>query len=146
MSFASSIEIASSGLSAQRQRMEVLAANLANAKTTRTEDGGPYKKKFVIFSTQSLDPQGRAGFSDTFRRELQKVEVERIVEDQEPPTAMFDPSHPDADEQGYVHYPNVNPVDEMLNLMGAARSYEANLEVMKTVKGLAAATMELAKV
>lgn len=145
MGFTNSIKIASSGMSAQRRRLEVIATNLANAKTTRTANGGPYVKKLVNFRTAELQREGGGSFADNLRQELKTVEVNDIFEDSAPPVRMFEPSHPDANAEGYVLYPNINPVDEMVNMLGAARSYEANLEVLKTVKRLSNAALELGK-
>jgi len=138
------MDIASSGMSAQRKRLNVIAANLANAKTTRTPEGGPYRKKMLVFEANTIN-QGIDSFRDEFTRELRKVGVRRVTEDREPPQLVFEPNHPDADQNGYVAYPNINPVDEMINMMGASRSYEANLEVLKTVKRLSGAALELGR-
>ena len=145
MSFSTSRQIAASGMSAQRRRLEVIATNLANAKTTRTPDGGPYKKKMVIFRSQQLERSGLNSFSDQFRNQLLKVQVDNVIEDTNAPQRVFEPNHPDADQNGYVEYPNINPVDEMVNMLGAARSYESNLEVMKTVSKISNAALELGK-
>lgn len=146
MGFTNSIEIASAGMSAQRRRLEVIASNLANSKTTRTAKGGPYVKKLVNFRTADLERADGSSFADSLRQELKSVEVNDIFEDSAPPLRMFEPTHPDANAEGYVLYPNINPVDEMVNMLGAARSYEANLEVLKTVKRLSNSALELAKV
>ena len=145
MSFSGSIEIASSGMSAQRRRLEVIAANLANAKTTRTVDGGPYRKKMISFKTETLEVGNSDSFNSQFRDELQKVGVNKVFEDPSEPLAVFEPGHPDANEEGYVLYPNINPIDEMVNMLGAARSYEANLEVLKSVKALSNSALELGR-
>lgn len=146
MGFSASIEIASAGMSAQRRRLEVISANLANAKTTRTPDGGPYQKKLVVFRAAELEEKGTGSFADQFRDELLSVQVDRVITDDAPAQRVFEPGHPDADANGFVLYPNINPVDEMVNMMGAARSYESNLEVLKTVRRLSSAALELAKV
>ena len=147
MSFDASGKIAAAGMSAQRKRLEVIAANLANAKTTRTADGGPYRKKMVVFRGVGLErsASGIDSFQEQFKRELLSVKVDRVVDDTNPPNRVFEPNHPDADPEGYVLYPNINPVDEMVNMLGAARSYESNLEVMKTIKQLTNAALELGK-
>lgn len=144
MSFSDSIEIASAGMSAQRQRLNLIAANLANAKTTQTPEGGPYRKKMAVFRAGIVEKDNNS-FADDFSRELRSVKVDRVVQDQDPPRLVFEPDHPDANENGFVAYPNINPVDEMINMMGASRSYEANLEVLKTVKRLSSAALELGK-
>ena len=145
MGFEASIDIAASGMAAQRQRLEVIATNLANAKTTKTETGGPYRKKLVIFRSQQLEQTQAGNFKSQLRRELSSVSVDDIIEDSQPSVQVFEPTHPDADESGYVLYPNVNPVDEMVNMLGAARSYESNLEVMKTVTRISNAALEIGK-
>ncbi len=144
MGIAASMEIAASGMSAQRRRLEIIASNLANAQTTRTADGGPYMKKLVVFRSAGLESKGGSIFADELRRELRIVKVVGVVGDQRPPRKVFDPSHPDADATGYVLLPNINVVEEMVNMIGAARSYEANLEVLKTVKRMATAALGLA--
>jgi flagellar basal-body rod protein FlgC len=145
MGFTDSMEIASAGMSAQRQRLAVIAANLANAKTTQTPDGGPYRKKMVVFKADTLN-RPNEGFVAELNRELRSVKIESVFEDNRQPNLVFEPDHPDANENGYVAYPNINPVDEMVNMMGASRSYEANLEVLKTVKRLSNSALELGKV
>lgn len=137
-----SIQIASSGMSAQRRRLEIIATNLANAQTTRTEEGGPFRKKLVVFNPVALE-SGSSGFASEFSRELRKVSVSDVIDDPRPPQSVYDPSHPDADASGYVQMPNINVVEEMVNMLGATRSYEANLEVLKTAKRLSSAALEL---
>jgi flagellar basal-body rod protein FlgC len=125
MNFFDTLDVAATGLSAQRIRINVLSSNMANANTTRTEDGGPYRKKNVIFK-QVLAGEYKGG-----------VKVRQIVPDTKPPMLRYEPSHPDANEEGYVAYPNINPVEEMVNLLEASRSYEANVTVINTAKQLA---------
>lgn len=146
MGIANSIEIAASGMSAQRRRLEVIASNLANSQTTRTAAGGPYVKKLVMFEAADLERNNGSVFADALSRELRAVKVSNIVNDSRPPNRVFDPSHPDADGAGYVSMPNINVVEEMVNMIGAARSYEANLEVLKISKRMLSASLELAKV
>ena len=141
----SSIEIASAGMSAQRRRLEVVASNLANAQTTATAEGGPYRKRMVVFRAVGLERTSDP-FANELRREMRSVRVARVFEDPQPPQQVFQPGHPDADEAGYVLMPNINIVDEMINMIGAARSYEANLEVLKTAKRMGAAALELTKI
>lgn len=145
MGLSGSIEIAASGMSAQRRRLEVIASNLANARTTRTADGGPYRKRTIIFRTLEIE-HGAGSFASQLNRHLNGVEVSEIIQDSSPPQREFNPTHPDADADGYVHMPNINAVDEMINMIGAARSYEANLEVLKTTKRMAAASLELIRI
>jgi flagellar basal-body rod protein FlgC len=131
MNFFETLDVAASGLSAQRIRINVLSSNMANATTTRTEHGGPYRKKNVVFH-QVLEGKYKGG-----------VQVKEIVPDHKPPLLRFEPGHPDANEEGYVAYPNINPVEEMVNLMEASRSYEANVTVINTAKQLAMQSLSI---
>lgn len=130
MSLARATAIATAGLSAQRTRMEVVAANLANARTTRTPEGGPYRRQTPVFTAAPTGP----GFGDELGRVLRSVRVERIDRDPSPPVMRYEPGHPDADDAGYVAYPNVDPVKEMVDLMAAARSYESNVTLVKSIQ------------
>ncbi|MDR2401547.1 MAG: flagellar basal body rod protein FlgC [Deferribacteraceae bacterium] len=132
MSFFNVLDIASTGLSAQRIRVNVIASNMANANTTRTEEGGPYRKKNVIFE-QVLRGEHKGG-----------VRVQQIVPDTKPPSLRYEPGHPDANEEGYVEYPNINPVEELVNMLEASRSYEANVTMVNTAKQLAQAAIGIA--
>lgn len=138
------LEISGSALTAERQRAEVLASNLANAQTTQTAKGGPYQRQLVIFGTRKAASSkfGRvfAGFSDRY---AQGVEVKRVVPDPTPPVQRFEPGHPDADSQGYVAYPAVNPIEEMVNLMGAARSYELNVAAVQATKNMISQSFQI---
>ena len=131
------IDISASGLSAERLRMDVVAENLANANTTRTADGGPYRRKNVV-----LEQQGGGGFASALAR-ASGVQVSAIVEDPTPPRRVYDPGHPDADADGYVEMPNVNPVTEMVDLITASRAYEANVTAMQTAKQMFTKTLEV---
>ncbi|BAI80014.1 flagellar basal-body rod protein FlgC [Deferribacter desulfuricans SSM1] len=133
MSYFDILKIASTGLSAQRIRINVISSNLANANTTRTEDGTPYQKREVIFRT-ILDGELRGG-----------VRVEKVVRDEKPPILKYEPGHPDANEEGYVAYPNINPIEEMVNMLEASRSYEANVTVLNTAKQLALKALEIGR-
>lgn len=116
------MKVSASALTAERTRINLIASNLANANSTRTPEGGPYKRKDAVFSTM-LDEAGA--------RTNAGVEVVAVVEDQSPPRLQYDPSHPDADAKGYVAFPNVNVVEEMADMMTATRTYEANVTAMK---------------
>ncbi len=133
MSFFQVLDVAATGLSAQRIRMSVLSSNMANANTTITEDGGPYKKKNVIFK-QVLQGEHAGG-----------VKVDRIYEDTKPPRLQYDPTHPQANEEGYVAMPNISPVEEMVNLLEAARAYEANITVLTSAKQMANAALGIGR-
>jgi flagellar basal-body rod protein FlgC len=146
-----SLDISASALSAERLRMDVTAENLANAQSTRTAGGGPYRRKEVV-----LESTGDGGFAGALASARAGggstgssggsdggVRVSGIVEDQTPNRLVYDPSHPDANAQGYVSMPNVNPVTEMVDLISASRSYEANVTAMQTTKQMFTKTLDL---
>lgn len=127
-------DIIAHGLSVQRQRVNTIASNLANAETTRTAEGGPYKRKDVVVVAQDLP---HSSFESTLdEMSLSRPRVLAVVEDQSEPRKVFQPGHPDADKEGYVAYPNVNVVSSMTDLMSASRAYEAQLSVLKTVRAM----------
>jgi flagellar basal-body rod protein FlgC len=134
----SATEIASSGLAAERMRMEVAARNIANAQSTRTEDGGPYRRQHVVFST-ALDRALGGGAADGFAG----VEAGEIVEDQTELPRVYMPGHPDADGDGYVTYPNVKMAQELVDMMTAARAYEANLKSLQVFRGMVEQSLAL---
>ena len=139
MNFFDMMDVSASGLSAQRRRMETVSSNLANANTTRTPGGGPYRRLDVVFEAVPVS----SSFADTLGAAVRQVRVSQVYEDQSPGRVSFEPGHPDADPQGYVTYPNVEPVVEMVNLLGAARSYEANLTVIEATKALMLRALEI---
>jgi flagellar basal-body rod protein FlgC len=141
MSLITSLDLSSSGLTAQRARVENASANLANAQTTRTAEGGPYRRKDVVFQTASFDKS----LASAMQGGLEGVEVADVVNDETPFDRRYEPGHPDADAEGYVLYPNVNPMGEMVDLVSAARSYEANLSAANIAKTLIMKTLELGK-
>ena len=140
-----SMAISSSGLSANRLRMNTLSANLANANTTRTEEGGPYRRRDVVFSAS---PIGNA-FEDYLNGEngaqLSKVQVVGIHEDTKEPRMVFDPTHADADADGYVAMPNIQVMTEMVNMLTATRAYEANATAVNEAKQMAIKTLEIGR-
>ena len=136
------LKISSSGLHAQRVRMETIATNLANIHTTRTEEGGPYKKQNVVIG--SSDASG-GGFRGVLSKKLEGVQVEEITESEKPFEKTYDPGHPDADRDGYVTLPNVNVLEEMTDMVSATRSYEANVNVINTTKHMLLKSLEIAK-
>jgi flagellar basal-body rod protein FlgC len=144
MSAFSGMNISASGMSAQRLRMDIISQNIANVNTTRDENGNPYKRKAVVFSEKDATP-----FQDVFMRTAgvigSGVKVSRIVEDNKPMRRVYDPTHPDADEDGYVNYPNVNVVQEMTDLIDATRSYEANITAFNATKNMALKGLEVGK-
>jgi flagellar basal-body rod protein FlgC len=136
------IEVSASGLSAQRRRLEVLVSNLVNADTTAPAGTEPYRRKDVIFSAAA--PQSTFGGELTNALEgVQGVEVSEIVTDQSDPIRRYEPGHPHADKDGYVAYPNINPMEEMVNMLSASRSYEANLQAVNTAKDMAQKTLDI---
>ncbi|MCS6801700.1 MAG: flagellar basal body rod protein FlgC [Chloroflexota bacterium] len=147
MSILHALRVSASGLTAQRVRMDVIANNVANAETTRTADGGPYRRELVRFL-----PRGATPFSlvlDRFRGAsgpaYDGVEVTAVFQDDTPPRLVYDPTHPDADAAGYVAYPNVNPVVEMVDLLAATRAYQANVTVLNAAKQMALKALEIGK-
>ena len=145
MDFFSAMNVSSSALSAERTRMNLISSNLANANTTRTPEGGPYKRKDAVFSaTQPENSFGRA-LAGATGQHIRQVQVSQIVEDQNLPRMQYDPSHPDADPQGYVAMPNVNVIEEMADMLTASRAYEANVTVVQTAKGMALKTLEISR-
>jgi flagellar basal-body rod protein FlgC len=144
MDFMTAMKIGASGLTAQRMRMDTIASNLANIETTRTPEGGPYKRKDVMLAALPLDP-----FSSTFNEALadqvRQVTVTEVVEDQSAPTLVFNPNHPDANEKGYVAMPNINLMEEMVNMINATRSFEANIQSINAAKSMALRAIDLGR-
>lgn len=142
MDFDSSMKISASGLTANRTWINVLSSNLANANTTKTADGGPYARKTVIYESKDAE-----GFSEQLNAAMgesaERVEVTDIIPDQRDFREVYDPGHPDADANGIVKMPNINPVEEMANLINASRSYEANLAALQTAKQLAIKAIDI---
>lgn len=155
MSFWDSLRIASSALSAQRLRLDIISNNIANAETTRTEEGTPYQRKDVVFSPQGSSPfvprflnvlrSFRGGSTTLPATSVAGVRVNSIVTDPNPGPRIYDPTHPDADEEGYVTYPNVNLVVEMTNMLSATRSYEAGLAIVEAAKRMAQKALEIGR-
>ena len=141
MDFLKSMEISASGLAANRKRMNAISSNIANAQTTRTVEGGPYRPKEVVFGSEPT----RKSFSEVLDGELagQSVHATEVVNVNKPPIPKYQPDHPDADPNGYVYYPNVNVMQEMANMISATRSYEANINAFNTSKSMAQKALEL---
>jgi flagellar basal-body rod protein FlgC len=138
------LDISASALTAERERAEVVASNLANAETTRTPGGGPYQKQLVVFGTKPTGPSRFAlalsSFGDLHAR---GVKVEQVVADKTPPVRRYEPGHPDADADGYVSFPDINPVEEMVNLMGAAQAYQLNVSAVQATKSMISETLQI---
>lgn len=138
----SALEISASGLSAERTRMNTIASNIANARTTRTEAGAPYKRIDPIFEARLLE---RSRATSPSESAVSTVRVPRIVEDQRPGQLVYDPGHPDANGAGYVEYPNVNVVEEMVNMITASRAYEAGITSIESIKGMARSAIDIGR-
>jgi flagellar basal-body rod protein FlgC len=145
MDFIDSMQISASGLTSQRLRMNVISSNLANSNTTRTQEGGPYRRKDVVFSSQPREETFEAAMRSQLNGKLSEVKVTGIVNDPRPPVLKYDPGHPDADEKGFVSLPNVNLIEEMVNMMSATRSYEANVTAVNASKRMALKALEIGK-
>ena len=138
-----SFDIAASGMTAQRFRMDTIAENIANVNTTRTEDGTPYRRKIVTFEEKTKSPSFKEVLEGAKTFDGNGVKVTRVSEDTETDFIMtYDPSHPDADENGYVSYPNVNTVTEMTNLIDSSRAYEANVTAFNSMKSMVQAGLQ----
>ncbi|MEQ9317815.1 MAG: flagellar basal body rod protein FlgC [Polyangiaceae bacterium] len=135
------MDVAASGLSAERGRMNVIASNLANARTTSGADGEVYRRLDPVFEAQAVN---RSTF-DPVLRQVQEVKLARVQADDQPGQLVYDPAHPDANEDGYVEYPNVNVVTEMVNLMTATRAYEAGVTSIESIKSMADAALRIAR-
>jgi flagellar basal-body rod protein FlgC len=141
MDLLDTLHISASGLSAQRLRLKTIASNMANAKSTRGPDGSePYRRKLAVFETKPV-----GSFDDELDRELSRVQVSQITESKAPFKKVFDPSHPDSDDDGYVLYPNVDILNEMVDMMNTSRSYEANTNVVETTYQMAMKALEIGR-
>ena len=144
MSLFGTLSVSASGMSAQRARAELLVENLANADTTRTPEGGPYRRKDAVFVS---DPSA-AQFSSLFESEMNSgsgVRVSEVITDKRDPEKRYLPGHPDADKDGYVAYPRMNPAEDMVDLLGASRGYQANVSAVSAVKDMIQKSLDLFK-
>ena len=142
MSLFSLLSVSASGMSAQRARAELLVENLANSETTRTPEGGPYRRKDAVFASEPAD----SPFSSIFESQLGRpdgVKVSEIVVDDREPDRRYLPGHPDADKDGYVAFPRINPAEDMVDLMSATRSYQANVAAISAVKDMIQRSIDL---
>lgn len=145
MDFLDALNISASGLNAQRVRMNVISSNLANVNTTRTPEGGPYQRKEVIFASQPGSPSFSEVLDAQRMQGVSEVRVEKVVNDSRPLLQKYDPHHPDADAQGYVTMPNINVIEEMVNMISATRSYDANVAAVKAAKNMALKALEIGR-
>ena len=140
MSLFAALQVSASGLAAQRTRAEMLVENMANAETTRTPEGGPYRRRDVVFSTD----QQASPFSAVFQMELAEgVRVADVILDDRAPELRYMPGHPDADANGYVAFPRMSPAEEMVDLLNASRSYQGNVAAMSAVKDMINRSIDL---
>jgi flagellar basal-body rod protein FlgC len=147
------METSGSAMQAERMRAEVVAANMANAETTRTESGGPYKRQHVVFEADQTDEEFFHSLSDVSRPVFQSEEAEpaggvhvaQVIEDSASPLKRYDPGHPDAGPDGYVAYPDINPLTEMVDLMGATRAYGLNSSAVQAEKGMITSALDIAR-
>ena len=143
MSLFSSLSVSASGMSAQRARTEVLVENLANSETTRTPEGGPYRRKDVVFSEDSSIGSFSSQFSSALGQPMSGVAVSEVSVDDSAPEMRYQPGHPDANKDGYVAYPKINPAEDMVDLLGASRGYEANVAAISAVKDMINKSLDL---
>jgi flagellar basal-body rod protein FlgC len=145
MDILTSLRISASGLAAQRKRIEAVSSNIANAQTTQTAEGGPYRKKEVIFGSEPA----RESFSEILEGQMdekaQTVHVTEVVNSDKAPILKYEPNHPDANKDGYVAYPDINVMAEMADMLEAQRSYEANVSALNTTKSMAMKTLEIGR-
>ena len=161
MNLFTAFRVSHDGLSSQRTRLNTVASNLANINTTRTKEGGPYKKKMPVFEANKLEeifPEGEEsdmGFNESMfdadlneideNNSISSVKLSSIEEDKRPPRMVYEPNHPDANKDGYVAYPNIDPVMEMVDLISTTRSYEANVSVVDSIKKMATQAISIAR-
>ncbi|MDY6986502.1 MAG: flagellar basal body rod protein FlgC [Thermodesulfobacteriota bacterium] len=144
MNFFDALHTSSSALSAQRVRMNIISSNLANINTTRTQQGAPYRRKDVVFAAQP-NSSFQSMLRSQIARNLSGVRVAGIVSDPSPLQLKYDPQHPDANEEGYVSMPNINLMEEMVNMISATRSYEASVAAINATKGMALKALEIGR-
>ena len=145
MDLFSSMRVSASGLDAQMKRMNTISSNIANAETTRGADGGPYKRKDPVFQATADRESFGEILKDKLDENVQGVEVVAVQEDTRAPRMVYNPHHPDANAEGYVAMPNVNPVEEMANMISAQRSYESNVTAMNASKSMAQKALEIGR-
>lgn len=143
MSLFQLLSVSSSGMAAQRARAEVIAENLANAETTRTAEGGPYRRKDVVLASEAQGSPFSGVFQEAFTAETMGVGVSEILEDTRPADLRYLPGHPDANADGYVAYPHISPAEEMVDLMGASRAYQANVAAISAAKDMISKSIDL---
>ncbi len=143
MDFMTALDIGASGLKAQRAQINVISMNMANMRTTRTLEGGPYQRKSVSFESTPVYSPFDTAMQDQLNQNLEGVKVLGVTADQRPFKQVYEPHHPDANDQGYVFYPDINVVEEMTNMMTATRGYEANVETINSCKQMFARALRI---
>ena len=143
MDFFTGLRVASTGLSVQRTRMNITASNLANVETTRTAEGGAYRRRTAVVAAVPLSDTFDEIFGDALHDQTHGAEVVAVEKDSAPGRLIYDPEHPDANKEGYVEMPNVNAINEMVNMLTASRGYEANVTALKALKGMASNALEI---
>lgn len=144
--FLSGMRVSSSGMAAQRLRMNTISSNIANINTTRTPEGGPYRRKDVVFeSMPDAKNFGEIIMSSDPKADVQRVQVTDVVSDTKAPILKYEPDHPDANAEGYVAYPNINHMEEMTNMIMATRLYEANVSALQASKDMALSALEIGR-
>ena len=145
MDILSGMRVSSSGMAAQRMRLNTIQSNIANVNTTRTPEGGPYRRKDVVFESMPDAKSFGEILTTAPQKDIERVQVTDIVSDRKAPMMKYEPDHPDANEEGYVAYPNINITEEMTNMIMATRAYEANVAAMNATKDMAMTSLELGR-
>lgn len=145
MDFMTALDMGASALSAERTHINIISMNLANAKTTRTADGGPYRRRSVVMEAIPVDASFKKQMESALDKELRGVRVQSVAIDQRPHKLVYEPGHPDANTDGYVAYPDINVVEEMAALMTAQRGYEANVTTVESIKQMFNKALEISR-
>jgi flagellar basal-body rod protein FlgC len=143
MGFMTALDMGASALSAERTHINIISMNLANAKTTRTPEGGPYRRRSVVLESIPVDESFKKQMQSALGKELRGVHVHSVAIDQRPSKLVYEPGHPDANDDGYVAYPDINVVEEMAALMTAQRGYEANVTTVESIKQMYNKALEI---
>jgi flagellar basal-body rod protein FlgC len=144
--FMTGFRVSSSGMTAQRMRLNTIASNIANINTTKTPEGGPYRRKDVVFeSMPEVKNFGEILSAQSPRSDIQRVQVTDVISDRKAPLLKHEPDHPDANAEGYVAYPNINMMEEMTNMIQATRAYEANVSALQASKDMALSALEIGR-
>lgn len=145
MDFMTALDMGASALSAERTHINIISMNLANAKTTRTAEGGPYRRRSVVMESTPVDASFKKQMESALDKELRGVRVHSVAIDQRPHKLVYEPGHPDANDDGYVAYPDINVVEEMAALMTAQRGYEANVTTVESIKQMFNKALEISR-